>query len=267
MRRSLLVTGLTLLAISASACGGKAGDGKNNAAAVAPRDAAVSPTATPMKVVIFVDRKKRSETMTTAGTVREVLAQVGLQLGKYDLVTPAADAAPAATIKVLRLLSAPKTTKVTIPPPTVEKKDAKLPAFSRKVTRQGRAGYKMVTTAYVRRHGKKVKAVIDQQIKRKPVSRIIALGPQPSGGVGAAARLNWAALAKCESGGNPRAVNPAGYYGLYQFNRQSWATVGGSGLPSDASSAEQTYRAQLLYNRVNGRWQGQWPNCGRYLFT
>ncbi|MCO6010512.1 transglycosylase family protein [Actinoallomurus purpureus] len=267
MRRSLLVTGLTMLAITASACGGsKADDRKKNAAAVAPRDVAVSPTATPHKVVVLVDRKKLAETMTIAGTVREVLAQVHIPLGKYDLVTPAADQAPAATIKVVRLLSAPKTTKVTIPPPTVEKKDSKLPAFSRKVTREGRSGLKMVTTAYVRRHGKKVKAVIDQKVKRKPVSRIVSLGPQ-SGGGGAAARLNWAALAKCESGGNPAAVNPAGYYGLYQFNRQSWATVGGSGLPSQAPAAEQTYRAQLLYNRVNGRWQGQWPNCGHFLFS
>ena len=34
--------------------------------------------------------------------------------------------------------------------------------------------------------------------------------------------LNWAALAQCESGGNPRAVNPAGYYGLYQFSLSTW---------------------------------------------
>jgi hypothetical protein len=189
---------------------------------------------------------------------------VGVQLGPHDLVTPPADAAPTATIKVLRLLSDPVTKLVKIPPPIVRKKSKKVPAFSQKVMRKGHAGLKQVQIAYVRRHGKKVKAVIAQQIKRKPVSQILAVGPQPSG-VGPAARLNWSALAKCESGGNPRAVNPAGYYGLYQFNRQSWATVGGSGLPSQASAAEQTYRAQLLYNRVNGRWQGQWPNCGRYL--
>ncbi|WP_433180717.1 transglycosylase family protein [Actinoallomurus sp. CA-150999] len=266
MRRYLVVTGLTLLAITASACGSGSKGDKKDAAAVAPRDAAVSPTVTPHKVVVFVDRKKQAETMTTAGTVREVLAQLKIQLGKYDLVTPAAEEPPTATIKVLRLLSAPKTKKVAIPASTVEKKDGKLPPFSRKVTREGRSGLKLVTTAYVRRHGKKVEAVIDQKIKRKPVSQIVSLGPQGVG-TGSAARLNWAALAKCESGGNPRAVNPAGYYGLYQFNRQSWATVGGSGLPSGASAAEQTYRAQLLYNRVNGRWQGQWPNCGHFLFS
>lgn len=257
MRLSVVIISLALVAATASGCGtSKADDAK---AADAPRA-----TPTPQKVVVVVDHKKRTETMTTASTVRDVLTQVGLQLGPHDLVTPPADAAPAATIRILRLLSDPVTRTVKIPPPVVRKKSKSVAAWSEKVMRNGRAGLKQVQIAYVQRKGKKVKAVIAQKIKRKPVSRILAIGPQPTG-AGAAARLNWSGLAKCESGGNPRAVNPAGYYGLYQFNRQSWATVGGSGLPSDAPAAEQTYRAQLLYNRVGGNWQGQWPNCGRYL--
>ncbi|GLY78611.1 transglycosylase family protein [Actinoallomurus iriomotensis] len=261
MRLSVVITGLALLAVAATASGCGSSKPEQAKAAVVP-----SPTPTPRKVVVVVDHKKKAETMTTAGTVRAVLAQVGVQLGPHDLVTPPADAAPAATVKVLRLLSDPVTKVVKIPAPIVRKKSSKVPAFSQKVLRKGRTGLKQVQVAYVRRKGKKVKAIIAQKIKRKPVSQIIAVGPQPTG-VGSAARLNWSGLAKCESGGNPRAVNPAGYYGLYQFNRQSWATVGGSGLPSQASAAEQTYRAQLLYNRVNGNWQGQWPNCGRYLFS
>jgi soluble lytic murein transglycosylase-like protein len=74
--------------------------------------------------------------------------------------------------------------------------------------------------------------------------------------------LNWAALARCESGGNPRAVNPAGYYGLYQFSPGTWHAVGGSGLPSEAPPSEQLYRAKLLYARGGA---GQW-GCGRRLF-
>ncbi|WP_219468192.1 resuscitation-promoting factor [Nonomuraea rhizosphaerae] len=81
------------------------------------------------------------------------------------------------------------------------------------------------------------------------------------------ARLDWQALAQCESHGNPLAVNPAGpYYGMYQFSLPMWATVGGIGLPHSWSVEEQTYRAQLLYQRVGGRWQGQWPQCGMRLF-
>jgi Transglycosylase-like domain/G5 domain/G5-linked-Ubiquitin-like domain len=262
VRLSAVIAGLALLgvtALAASGCGTSKAD--DIRAADAPRA-----TPTPRKVVVIVDHKKRAETMTTAGTVRDVLAQVGVRLGPHDLVTPPADAAPATTIKVLRLLSDPVTRVVKIPPPVVRRKSSKVPAWSQKVLRKGRAGLKEVQIAYVRRHGKKVKAVIAQKVKRRPVSQILAVGPQPTG-VGSAARLNWSAVARCESGGNPRAVNPAGYYGLYQFSAQSWATVGGSGLPSQASAAEQTYRAQLMYNRVNGRWQGQWPNCGHYLFS
>lgn len=81
------------------------------------------------------------------------------------------------------------------------------------------------------------------------------------------ARLDWAALAACESRGNPHAYNPSGpYYGLYQFSLPMWQAVGGSGLPHVWSAEEQTYRAQLLYQRVGGRWQGQWPHCGARLF-
>ncbi|MFE3461957.1 transglycosylase family protein [Nocardiopsis aegyptia] len=91
-------------------------------------------------------------------------------------------------------------------------------------------------------------------------------GTPPVGG-GDAAGLNWPALAQCESGGDPTAVNSAGgYYGLYQFSTTTWESVGGTGLPSEASSEEQTQRAQQLYNAVGGNWQSQWPHCGVHLF-
>ncbi len=83
----------------------------------------------------------------------------------------------------------------------------------------------------------------------------------------AVARLNWAALAACETGGDPRAHNPAGpYYGMYQISLPMWRAVGGAKTPADWSADEQTYRAQLLYQRVEGRWQRQWPGCGARLF-
>jgi hypothetical protein len=40
--------------------------------------------------------------------------------------------------------------------------------------------------------------------------------------------------------------------------------VGGRGDPIDASSSEQTYRAQILYRRSG---DSSWPVCGHYLYT
>jgi len=72
----------------------------------------------------------------------------------------------------------------------------------------------------------------------------------------------WAKVANCESSGNPRAVNSAGYYGLFQFDLQTWRSVGGSGNPAKASAAEQLMRAKKLYAQ---RGASPWPVCGKYL--
>lgn len=66
-------------------------------------------------------------------------------------------------------------------------------------------------------------------------------------------------IGACESGGDPTAVNAAGYYGKYQFDLGTWASVGGSGNPAEASEAEQDYRAGLLYSRAGS---SPWPVCG-----
>lgn len=68
----------------------------------------------------------------------------------------------------------------------------------------------------------------------------------------------WGQLAACESGGNPATNTGNGYYGAYQFTASTWRSVGGSGLPSEASMEEQTARAQALQARSG--W-GQWPAC------
>ncbi len=94
--------------------------------------------------------------------------------------------------------------------------------------------------------------------RRAPAPRASTPAPRPSSG-----GLDWAALARCESGGNPRIVSGNGlYFGLYQFSLSTWRSVGGSGRPSDASSSEQTARAQALYSRTG---RSSWPHCGRHL--
>lgn len=69
------------------------------------------------------------------------------------------------------------------------------------------------------------------------------------------------AIAACESGGDPEAVSADGtYMGLFQFDQGTWESVGGTGLPTEASAAEQEYRAALLYSRSGS---SPWPVCGQ----
>jgi hypothetical protein len=62
-------------------------------------------------------------------------------------------------------------------------------------------------------------------------------------------------VASCESGLDPYAENPAGYYGLFQFDESTWAAYG-YGSIFDARAQART-AAQLLAAGQASRW----PNC------
>lgn len=72
------------------------------------------------------------------------------------------------------------------------------------------------------------------------------------------------AIAECESGGNPRAYNPAGpWYGAWQFRQDTWLRMGGG--PGDIRNytyAQQKVVAQRLAE-ADG-WDA-WPSCAQSL--
>jgi hypothetical protein len=69
------------------------------------------------------------------------------------------------------------------------------------------------------------------------------------------------AIAACESGGDPHAIGGGGAFrGKYQFTRETWAAIGGTGDPAAAPEAEQDRLAAKLYATAGA---GQWPVCGR----
>ena len=72
----------------------------------------------------------------------------------------------------------------------------------------------------------------------------------------------WAALRECESGDRYGADTGNGYYGAYQFTAGTWASLGFSGLPSQAPPALQDRAAQELEAR---RGWSQWPACAEAL--
>ena len=83
-----------------------------------------------------------------------------------------------------------------------------------------------------------------------------APGPAaPSGSV-------WDRLAQCESGGNWSINTGNGYYGGLQFTLSTWRAYGGSGMPHQASRAEQIAIAKKV--QAAAGW-GAWPACSSKL--
>ncbi|MGK2955907.1 MAG: transglycosylase family protein [Solirubrobacterales bacterium] len=54
-------------------------------------------------------------------------------------------------------------------------------------------------------------------------------------------------IVMCESGGDYSALNPSGAGGAYQIMPATWEAYGGTGLPNEASKAEQDRIAALIY--------------------
>ncbi|MEQ4209855.1 ubiquitin-like domain-containing protein [Actinopolymorpha sp. B9G3] len=205
-------------------------------------------------------------------TVEEALAAAKVKIDADDRIRPALSTMvdDGVTISINRIDTRTRQITVAIPYKTVRKEDSSMYDDQSKVERSGERGTKAQVVRIVYVDGKKASTkVLSQRVVSKPVDKVVVVGTKerPSGGGsvgGSVDSLNWAALADCESSGNPDAVNPAGYYGLYQFSLSTWESVGGSGNPVDNSSAEQTYRAKLLYQRSGA---GQWPVCGSRLFS
>ena len=229
----------------------------------------------PKATSVTVDGATTART-STAATVGDLLAEAGVALRPTDTVDPAT-ATPVTDgllVRVTRIDTREVVEDAAVPFATVTTPDPAAYTGTTRVTTPGRPGNDRRTYAVTLTDGVETgRTLVGTARTAEPVTQQVATGskpkpapvpaaaPVPTGGSGAG--LNWAALAKCESGGNPRAVSGNGlYFGLYQFSVGTWAGVGGSGNPANASPAEQTARAQVLYSRAG---RSPWPVCGRYL--
>ena len=80
----------------------------------------------------------------------------------------------------------------------------------------------------------------------------------------AQADVNWDAVAQCESGGNWAITTGNGFYGGLQFTLSTWRANGGTGMPNQASRAEQI---RVANNVLASQGIGAWPVCGKRAGT
>jgi uncharacterized protein YabE (DUF348 family) len=220
------------------------------------------------KSVQLLDAGRVRRFSTNALTVQQALHDARVSLRPSDTLSVLRRSAvqDGMVIRITRIRGKQVGEDVAIPFATERRPDSSMYTGETRTVREGRVGvvHRVYNLRYVNGHlAKKILAKPSVRTA-EPVTEIIAYGTkQRPYSVAGADGLNWGALADCESGGNPRAVSSGGTYrGLYQFTLSTWHGVGGSGDPIDNSSAEQTYRAKLLYKR-SGR--SPWPVCGKYL--
>ena len=211
-----------------------------------------------------------------------ILDKAGVSAGPIDRVTLENNGGET-TLRVARVVRGTVTTTTEIPYETEEREDPEAEQGTEKTVQEGVAGSE-VTEAYQETiDGNVTVSAVLSTTRTEPTTRIVskgtkekkAEGTSTSSSSGAASSGSsssasspaapaavsgddaaiWAAIAQCESGGNPSINTGNGYYGMYQFSLPTWRSVGGSGLPSDASVEEQTMRARMLQQRAG--W-GQW---------
>jgi resuscitation-promoting factor RpfB len=227
---------------------------------------------TPKTVTVLADGR-RQRVVTTAATVGQALDEAGVSVDGDDKVSQLATAAVVngMTVTVTRVTRKTTTTRTVLEYDVVEREDPDASPGSRRVTTEGVNGLQQVTYVETYVDGKRTsRKVAKVTVLRQPVDEVVLVGPEPPPAQPAECAdfpttggLNWCGLAKCESGLNPNAYNPAGpYYGLYQFDQGTWQSNGGTGLPTGKSIAEQT---RVAYNLYQARGRAPWPTCGRYL--
>ena len=222
---------------------------------------------TPKDIVLVSDGQERVVT-TTAATAGDLLAEQGLALSETDRTSLYLTQAllNRMRLQVYRVQVSEVTETVAVGHERVETPDPNALEGDEKVTTPGVDGEQVnVYRVTVVDGVETAREALSTEVTREPVAERVTVGTKarPANSPSADG-LNWAALAKCESGGRPNAVSASGAYrGMYQFSRATWAAVGGSGDPAAASADEQTFRAQQLYARSGA---GQWPHCGPRLF-
>ena len=212
-----------------------------------------------------------------------ILEKAGVSAGPIDRVTMEHNGGEA-TLRVARVVRCTASSTTEIPYETVEREDAEAEEGTEKTVQEGAAGSEVTETYQETIDGNVTVSAVLSTTRTEPTKRIVSKGtkakkaegtsssssssssdssgssssgssaPAPAAVSGDDAAI-WAAIAQCESGGNPSINTGNGYYGMYQFSLPTWRSVGGSGLPSDASVEEQTMRARMLQQRSD--W-GQW---------
>lgn len=131
----------------------------------------------PVYVSVVADGRARP-LLTTAATVAQALREAGVQVGTRDRVFPhpSTPLRPQSRIRVVRIRREVLTRRVSVPPPTVRRRDPAVP-WGRVVTEPGRIGLRQVTVVKTYADGRLVSVVqTAARLLRPAVPTVVRVG-------------------------------------------------------------------------------------------
>lgn len=216
--------------------------------------------AMPVKVSIG---GKTFEFRTWKQTVRELLAEKGIDLQPSDQLNVAPDAklSKGTHVVVSRLSQDIVSVMEVINPEVQYVDDPNQPASFQEVKEPGAPGQKLVTYAVQQRDGIETgRTVVDTKVVQEAKVKVVLRGTKRSNDD--MQSEGWQKLRFCESGGNYANKRNPLYRGAYQFDYATWSNYGGYYDPADAPPAVQDAKAADTYRR---RGASPWPLCGRFV--
>ncbi len=240
---------------------------------------------TPQEVTVEVD----GDQIQLASLVSDVdtfLTEQGIELGDDDIVSVSLETPLVFIDEIVieRVEFVEEVEEVVLEHATQRRETSQLDRGTTRVQTEGADGLREDTYEVKLIDGEEVeRELIAEEIVTEPTTRVVLVGtrtppppPPPSSsssgsrnvpsGVPSADDPVWSRLAQCESNGNWSAISRNGmYYGGLQFHPRTWRSVGGTGMPHEATRAEQIYRAQRLLAKPWATWNNQWPACSRML--
>ncbi|EIF00476.1 hypothetical protein SacglDRAFT_03620 [Saccharomonospora glauca K62] len=219
-------------------------------------------------VTLYDGGEKPREITTNAVTAAELLAELGLDLGKQDKIEEGADfkLTDGAEVHVSRTGVTVVEKTETIEPEVEIVYDDTLEKGKEVVEEEGKPGEKLVTYRVTKKNGKVIDSEeLSSKVVKKAEKRVVRVGTKvtvPEIGNTAV----WDALAQCEASGNWAANTGNGYYGGLQFNKQTWDAYGGTeyaAYPHQATREQQIDIAERVRDSRGG--YGAWPHCSSQL--
>lgn len=211
----------------------------------------------------FVLYGKRMTAYTQSTTVMEMLKEKQITIAGDDTLSVPLESpmVQGMTIELWRNGKQTVTEEKDVPFATEKKKDMDREVGYRKVETPGETGKRMVTYEIEMRNGQEMGRVeIQSTVTKEPKKQVEVVGAKASNTFNGSFAEALARLRSCEGSYTSNTGN--GYYGAYQFDRQTWGNFGGFAVASDAPPSVQDEKAWLTYQRRG--WQ-PWPACTKKL--